>query len=70
MGRVNLLRATELAALIVNGQTMMGRPVPPVSIASSRPAKKCLVCQAPHQHNNAFCSAQCSRVYGSRTGQR
>lgn len=70
MGRVNLLAANELV-VIIGGGSLHGRVgrVPSIDPQASRPARQCLVCQQPHQHNNAFCSASCCRIYKSRTGQ-
>jgi predicted nucleic acid-binding Zn ribbon protein len=35
----------------------------PRSLPIERPIKKCLLCGAEHQHNNAFCSAEHCREY-------
>lgn len=42
----------------------------PVDTAAARPPRLCLVCQKPHTHNNAFCSAACCRIHQSRGAQR
>ena len=35
----------------------------PRSLPIKHPVKKCLLCGAEHQHNNAFCSAEHCREY-------
>lgn len=32
----------------------------------SLPAKPCLCCGTPKQHNNSFCSAECCKAYRAR----
>lgn len=28
-----------------------------------KPLKNCILCQKPHRHSNAFCSAECCKLY-------